>query len=263
MVDKPFVLQHPHALDDLVTALLLDESNPRRTQDGADELQATAAHALQNLALSEVGKAPLREHAGVMKGLRALKNDAMSDAARQSASVALFELDEEVRQKAKAAAAAAKAATAEATGVSSSDDDTSIEHVMLSYNWDHQTTIKRINASLQARGYSVWIDIEKMQGSTVEVMADAVEEAAVMCYGISRAYKESANCRLEAQYAYQQQLDMVPLMMEERYSAKGWLGMLLGVRLYYAFYGPVLEGERAFEAKVEELCRELGERGKA
>jgi len=263
LADKPFVLQHPHALDDLVTALLLDESNPRRTQDGADELQATAAHALQNLALSEVGKAPLREHAGVMKGLRALKNDAMSDAARQSASAALFELDEEVRQKAKAAAAAAKAATAEATGGSSSDDDTSIEHVMLSYNWGHQTTIKRINASLQARGYSVWIDIEKMQGSTVEVMADAVEEAAVMCYGISRAYKESANCRLEAQYAYQQQLDMVPLMMEERYSAKGWLGMLLGVRLYYAFYGPVLDGERAFEAKVEELCRELGERGKA
>ena len=33
----------------------------------------------------------------------------------------------------------------------SSDDDGSIEHVMLSYNWDHQVTIKRINASLQAR----------------------------------------------------------------------------------------------------------------
>ena len=97
----------------------------------------------------------------------------------------------------------------------------------------------------------------------MEVMSAAVEDAAVMCYGISQAYKESANCRLEAQYAYQQQLDMVPLMMEDGYSAKGWLGMLLGVRLYYKFCGPVLDGERAFEAKVEELCRELGERGKA
>ena len=92
LADKLFVLEHPHALDDLITALLLDEINPRRTQDGADELQATAAHALENLALSEVGKAPLREHAGVMEGLRALKKDAMSDAARQSASAALFEL---------------------------------------------------------------------------------------------------------------------------------------------------------------------------
>ena len=52
-------------------------------------------------------------------------------------------------------------------------------------------------------------------------------------------------------------------MMEEGYRAKGWLGMLLGVRLYYNFCGVVLESEAAFEAKVEELCRELGERGKA
>ena len=40
---------------------------------------------------------------------------------------------------------------------------------------------------------------------------------------------------------------MVPLMMEEGYSAKGWLGMLLGVRLYYKFCGLALESEGAFE----------------
>ena len=58
------------------------------------------------------------------------------------------------------------------------------------------------------------------------------------------------------------QVDMVPLMMEQGYSAKGWLGMLLGVGLWYGFYGSVLESEAAFEGKVDELCRELGERGK-
>ena len=51
-------------------------------------------------------------------------------------------------------------------------------------------------------------------------------------------------------------------MMEKGYRAKGWLGMLLGVRLYYQFCGVVLESDAMFEAKVEELCRELGERGK-
>jgi hypothetical protein len=40
---------------------------------------------------------------------------------------------------------------------------------------------------------SVWIDIEKMQGSTVETMAAAVEDAVVVCYGISQEYKV---CRL-------------------------------------------------------------------
>ena len=132
---------------------------------------------------------------------------------------------------------------------------------MLSYNWGHQDVIKRINQALKARSYNIWIDIEKMQGSTVEAMADAVEGAAVMCYGISVAYKESTNCRMEAQYAFQQQADMVPLMMQEGYSPKGWLGMLLGVRLWYGFYGTVLASEGAFEGKIGELCRELGDRG--
>ena len=35
-------------------------------------------------------------------------------------------------------------------------------------------------------------------------MSDAVEGAEVMIYGVSRRYKESANCRLEANYAHQQ-----------------------------------------------------------
>ena len=51
-------------------------------------------------------------------------------------------------------------------------------------------------------------------------------------------------------------------MMDDSYRAKGWLGMLLGVRLWYGFYGATLESEDAFEGKVDELCRELGERGK-
>lgn len=231
------MLQHPHALNDLVNALLLDKNSSRRTQDGADKLQATAAKGLENLALSEVGKAPLRAHAGVMQGLRALELDAMTDAARHSASVALFELDGEARQNQKANSQVVKTAAlkwADKAGIKTTgaSSDQAGGHVMLSYNWGHQDVVKRINQALKARSYSVWIDIERMQGSTVEAMADAVEESAVMCYGISEAYKESTNCRLEAQYAFQQKLDMVPLMMEEGYSARGWLGMLLGVRLW-------------------------------
>jgi hypothetical protein len=136
-----------------------------------------------------------------------------------------------------------------------------MEHIMLSYNWDHQGVIKRVHSSLVRRGYTTWIDIEKMQGSTVEAMAGAVENAAVMCYGISRAYKESTNCRMEAQYAHQREKDLVPLMVEEGYRADGWLGMLLGMRLWYSFCGRVLESEADFEGKMEELCRELGDRG--
>jgi hypothetical protein len=55
---------------------------------------------------------------------------------------------------------------------------------------------------------------------------------------------------------------MLPLMLEEGYRPNGWLGMLLGVRLWYQFYGSVLATDEAFDAKIVELCRELGARGK-
>ena len=100
-------------------------------------------------------------------------------------------------------------------------------------------------------------------------MSDAIEGADVMLYGVSLAYKESANvsglsntssesiwyslsgscsprtysdaavacnlqCRMEANYAHQQELDMIPLMMQKDYSPKGWLGLILGTRMWYA-----------------------------
>jgi hypothetical protein len=38
----------------------------------------------------------------------------------------------------------------------------------------------------------------------------------------------------------------------------GWLGMLLGTKLWYGFYGATLEEPTAFDKRVDELCRELG-----
>eukprot|EP01047_Picozoa_sp_COSAG01_P038713 COSAG01_NODE_3157_length_6489_cov_11.663380_2_plen_992_part_00 len=253
--NKPFILEHSTAIDDMVQGLLADHSSPRRAQDGAGKLQEICALALQNLALSDVGKAPLRSHPTVITSLRtvSLVEGGMTEKARQYAMGALFELDETARQKAKDVAATAK--------VAASTKGETVGHVMLSYNWGYQDVIKRINSALKARGYTVWIDIEKMQGSTVEAMADAVDDAVVVCYGISQAYKQSANCRLEAQYAFQQKKDMVPLMLQEGYSPNGWLGMILGMHLWYGFYGPTLASEGAFKGKVDELCRELGDRG--
>ena len=36
----------------------------------------------------------------------------------------------------------------------------------------------------------------------------------------------------EANYAHQQELDMIPLMVQNDYSPKGWLGLILGTRLW-------------------------------
>ena len=60
-----------------------------------------------------------------------------------------------------------------------------------------------------------------------------------------------------------QQKLMIPLMMEEDYKPNRCLGMVLGVRLWYGFFGATLETEAAFERKMDELCRELAGRAKA
>eukprot|EP01049_Picozoa_sp_SAG25_P012933 SAG25_NODE_1872_length_2224_cov_213.131765_1_plen_724_part_10 len=147
--NKEFIVGHDGAIDALVEGLMLDRTNPRTRQDGAEELQQKCALILQNLALSPIGAGPLRANFGAMQALSTLKSNGMTEVARQSASGALFELDETRR-----------------AGIV--PNSIPIEHIMLSYNWDHQAVIKRVHASLVRRGYTTWIDIEKMQGSTVE-----------------------------------------------------------------------------------------------
>ena len=75
------------------------------------------------------------------------------------------------------------------------------KHIMISYCWAQQEIVLKVSARLKAAGYSVWIDVEQMRGSTIVAMAEAVEGAACLLVGMSRGYKESANCRLEANYA--------------------------------------------------------------
>ena len=49
--------------------------------------------------------------------------------------------------------------------------------------------------------------------------------------------------------------------MEKGYTPKGWLGLLLGTRLYYSFYEAEGDDEPTFEKRVDALVREIGDRG--
>ena len=71
---------------------------------------------------------------------------------------------------------------------------------------------------------------------TLEAMAKAVENAAVILVCVSERYKESPNCRSEAEYAYQLKKDIIPLKMQRNYTADGWLGMFVGTKLWIDFH---------------------------
>lgn len=68
-------------------------------------------------------------------------------------------------------------------------------HVMLSYQWANQNTIKKIRDNLQANGIKCWMDIDDMQGSTLNAMARAVEGAEIVLICYSKKYQDSPNCR--------------------------------------------------------------------
>ena len=67
--------------------------------------------------------------------------------------------------------------------------------VLRADQWNVQAVVQRTNESLIARGYVTWFDLTNMKGSTMDAMSDAIEGADVMLYGVSLAYKESANVR--------------------------------------------------------------------
>jgi chaperonin cofactor prefoldin len=66
----------------------------------------------------------------------------------------------------------------------------------------------------------------------------------------------------EANYAHQQELDMIPLMMQKDYSPKGWLGLILGTRLWYAMWDVDEDDDAAFERRLGSVIREIADRGK-
>jgi hypothetical protein len=105
--------------------------------------------------------------------------------------------------------------------------------VMISYNWDNQHIVVELANQLKKAGCLVWLDLEEMVGSSLEAMASAVESSQVVLICMSRKYKESANCRLEAEYAFRRKKALIPLMMQPQYDADGWLGAVVGTKIWY------------------------------
>ena len=204
-----------------------------------DEERASAVEALWMLAFANSNKDIIREGDGTMEILRTLHHSQNAEV-QKAAAGALWEIEgKTARDKADK--------TKEGSG----------NHVMISYQRDAQEIMIQVKNQLQANGCRVWMDLEQMSGSTLETRAKAVENAAVVLICVSQRYKESPDCRSEAEYAYQLGKDIIPLMMEKNYKADGWLGMLLGTKLSIGF-----ESKDNIDSGVTKLVKELAGRGR-
>ena len=199
--------------------------------------KASAVNALWVLAFDENNKKAITQDKETLDVLRRLQQSDDPEV-QKAAAGALWELEGKTARNSQ---------MTKATG----------NHVMISYQWDSQEVLVEVKNRLQASGYRVWMDLEQMGGSTLEAMAKAVENASVVLVCVSHQYKESPNCRSEAEYAYQLRKDIIPLMMQQNYKPDGWLGMIVGTKLWID-----LRNSFNVEAAIGKLKKELGDRGR-
>jgi len=57
-------------------------------------------------------------------------------------------------------------------------------------------------------------------------MAEGVQGAACVVCFMTHAYQDSANCKLELQFAQQSGVPIIPVMMQPNFAAQNWLGIL-------------------------------------
>jgi hypothetical protein len=142
---------------------------------------------LLNLSLSEKTVDAVEGHTELQSAIKSALADeeSLTPKTGRRLNDVLFRLEQRTEAGRKATLERVEAAAASSP----------LRHIMLSYCWAQQEIVLRIRKELGARDYRIWIDVEQMQGSTVVAMADAIDCAYAVCYGISADYKESANCR--------------------------------------------------------------------
>jgi hypothetical protein len=69
----------------------------------------------------------------------------------------------------------------------------------------------------------------------MQAMADAVENSEFILLCMSDSYKRSVYCQAEAEYAFQCKRNLLPCIVRQGYRADGWLGLIIGTRIYVDF----------------------------
>ncbi|CAF1183320.1 unnamed protein product [Rotaria sp. Silwood1] len=95
---------------------------------------------------------------------------------------------------------------------------------MISYQWDSQRLVRQFYEDMSMREISTWFDIwGSMQGNTNEAMATGVECAKVLLVFLSKAYIESANCKMEFRYGVKRGKAFVVIRTEPNIQMEQWM----------------------------------------
>ena len=125
------------------------------------------------------------------------------------------------------------------------------KHIMISYNSKSKETCLKIRNELENIGFITWIDVQNISGSSLESMADAIENSHCVLMCMTEKYKQSPNCRLEAEYTVNLNKSIIPLILEKGYKPDGWLAIILGSKIFIDFT------KYSFEESFNRLMKEI------
>ncbi|UJR19868.1 hypothetical protein I4U23_023001 [Adineta vaga] len=112
------------------------------------------------------------------------------------------------------------------------------KHVMFSYSWKNQKLVSHLYDILTAENIPVWCDIYGgVKDNLYKNMAEAVENAAIICCFMSPEYQESENCQLELTYAARQHKHIIACLVADTkdWKPSDWLGLITSRLLYIRF----------------------------
>eukprot|EP00056_Hartaetosiga_gracilis_P005751 m.88490 g.88490 ORF g.88490 m.88490 type:complete len:786 (+) comp12268_c1_seq1:62-2419(+) len=175
----------------------------------------------------------------IMSVIKDIKDRSTSEEARRLADVALFQQKQRGQSK--------DVLEKKIEAAPSSD-----MHVMISYPWKWQKEMLALKQYLETSGLNVWFDLDDMSGSTLDAMATAVEGSFAVIICMCSEYKESAACRAEGEYAFNLRKPIIPVKPDMAYTPDGWLGMLLGSKLYFD-----VSCEPSFEKNCPAIVKEI------
>ncbi|CAF3601123.1 unnamed protein product [Rotaria sp. Silwood1] len=86
----------------------------------------------------------------------------------------------------------------------------------------------------------VWLDMDEGMGAdSINSMAKAIENAAVVCCFLTPSYQKSINCKTEVEYAYNRNIPIIACIVGDKndktWQPSGWLGIIIGSCYYVDF----------------------------
>jgi hypothetical protein len=135
---------------------------------------------------------------------------------------------------------------------SKNNDNTRKGHIMISYNTASREMCLKIKNDLELLNFKVWIDVTDIKGSSLESMAQAVENSEFVLIFVTEKYRQSVNCQAEAQYAYKLNKPIIPCILQNGYhNVNGWLGILIGDKIFIDF--TKYSFEEAFKRLIKQI----------